>query len=85
MTTALMQTETEAPDLLAKGLVTVAEAAKFLSISRSAVYEAMERGELQYVKLGRSRRIPKRAVMDLARGNLKGGWAIATWRRDSTR
>ena len=63
--------------VVSDGLITVAEVAKFLSVSRSTVYEAMERGELQYVKLGRSRRVPKRAVLDLARANLKGGWAIA--------
>ena len=69
--------ENHKAELLADGLITVAEVAKFLSVSRSTVYEAMERGELQYVKLGRSRRVPKRAVLDLARANLKGGWAIA--------
>ena len=62
-------------ELFADGLMTVAGAAAFLSVSRTTVYELMERGELQYVRLGRARRVPKRSVIALAQANLKGGWA----------
>lgn len=59
------------------GLVTVLDAAKFLSSSRSTLYNIMEAGELQYVKIGKSRRIPKNALLELARVNITGGWKIA--------
>jgi excisionase family DNA binding protein len=65
-------------NILTDGLVTVAEAAKFLSIGRSKLYEIMDRGELRYVKLGTARRIPRRSLVELAEANLKGGWSIAT-------
>ena len=34
-----------------------AEAAEVLAISRSTLYELMDAGEVQYIKLGRCRRI----------------------------
>ena len=61
-------------DLVADGLVTVQQAALFLSVSRSKLYELMDRGDLKFVKLGRSRRIPRRALIDLAVSGLQGGW-----------
>jgi excisionase family DNA binding protein len=60
-------------DLVADGLLTVAQAADFLQCSRTRLYEAMDRGELGYVKWGRSRRIPRRAVTQLAADNFVGG------------
>ena len=71
-----MKTLTNPPpeDLFADGLTTVAQAAKFLSLGRSKIYGLMNAGELHFVKLGNSRRIPKRALLDLATANLKGGW-----------
>ena len=56
--------------LVESGLQTVADAAKFLNVSRSHVYGLMDSGSLPYVKLGKSRRIPKQAVLNLAAGNL---------------
>ena len=61
-------------DVVADGLMTVAASAVFLSLSRSKIYEMMNAGELVYTKLGRARRIPRRAVVQLAVANLKGGW-----------
>jgi len=58
--------------LVADGLFTVAEAASFLRLSRSNLYVLMERGELRFVKIGRSRRIPRRAVIALAARGLSG-------------
>jgi len=49
-------------DLMRDGLLTSKEAAKFLAISRTKIYEAMSSGDLPYVKLGKTRRIPKVAV-----------------------
>ena len=59
--------------LVADGLLTVREAAAFLRISRSSLYVLMDRGELPFAKLGRSRRIPRRAVIELAARELRGG------------
>ena len=38
-------------------LIRVTEVARHLSLSRSKVYPMMDRGELRYVKLGKSRRV----------------------------
>lgn len=59
-------------DLLADGLVDVKEAAEFLRISRSTVYTLMDAGKLGYVKIGAARRIPKRALVDLAAASWVG-------------
>ena len=59
--------------LVADGLMTVKECAEFLHLSRSTVYELMNAGELCFAKLGRSRRIPRRAVIELAARELRGG------------
>jgi excisionase family DNA binding protein len=51
----------------------VKDAARFLHISVAGLYAMMGRGELPFVKLGRSRRIPHRALVELAARNLIGG------------
>ena len=38
-------------------LLTVPEAAEALGVSRSVVYELMDRGDLRNIKIGRSRRV----------------------------
>ncbi len=67
----------EPTHLVADGLMTVQEAAGFLRLSRSTVYTLMDQGELPFVKLGRSRRIPRRAVIQLAARALRGGEGFA--------
>jgi len=62
----------EPEDIVSEGLMTVAAASEFLSIGRSKLYDLMDSGELRYVKLGRSRRIPRRSVHQLAAANLTG-------------
>lgn len=69
-----MNTRTE---LVEDGLVTIREAGRFLNLSRTAIYGLMESGLLPYVKLGRSRRVPKRALTELAGSCLRGGWKAA--------
>ena len=46
-----------------KALLDVMEAAHYLSVGRSAIYRAIERGDLRGVKIARSRRFP-RAELD---------------------
>jgi excisionase family DNA binding protein len=60
--------------LVADGLVTVQDAAYFLGLGRTSVYSLMDAGHLSYIKLGRARRIPRRALLEFAAKNLKGGW-----------
>jgi excisionase family DNA binding protein len=43
---------------MAEGLIDAKQAAAFLGIGRSKVYDFMSCQELPYVKLGKSRRIP---------------------------
>jgi excisionase family DNA binding protein len=52
------------------GLLTVAEAQEFSRLSRSDLYARMERGELSYVKLGRRRLIPRRALLEMVKKGL---------------
>lgn len=59
-------------EMLADGLMTVKEAASFLRLGVSTVYEQMDAGRLGYVKIGRARRIPKRAVIELAKASYVG-------------
>jgi len=58
-------------------LTDVKGGAEFLSVSRTTVYGLMETGQLRYVKIGKARRIPRRALVELAAANLRGGWADA--------
>lgn len=64
--------------LVEGGLVPIDEAMAFLSVGRSTVYELMDKGLLPYAKIGRSRRIPRRALVNLAQAMLKGGNALPT-------
>lgn len=66
----------EQEELVAGGLMSVPEAARFLAISRSYLYELMDTGLLVYVKLGRCRRIPRQAVIALAASGIRGGWKV---------
>lgn len=43
-------------------VLTIEEAARALRIGRSAAYEAARRGELPAVRIGRSLRVPRRAL-----------------------
>jgi excisionase family DNA binding protein len=58
--------------LLRDGLMTIQEATAFLRLSRSTVYGLMDRGELPYVRIGSSRRIPRRGLIHLAANHLEG-------------
>lgn len=60
----------EDPDIFRDGLERVADAARFLGVSKSLIYTLIRSGKLPSVRLGTSRRVPVRAVRDLARTNL---------------
>ena len=49
-------------------VLTVEEAAKILRIGRTAAYEAVRRGELPAIKLGRSLRVPRALLLELLGG-----------------
>lgn len=53
-------------DLLAEGLFSVEETAKFLSLSKRTIFRLMETGELTWCHIGSSRRIPRLAAKALA-------------------
>lgn len=57
-------------EILDDGLERVADAARFLGVSRSLVYKLLNAGVLPSAKIGNSRRIPIRAVRELAAANL---------------
>jgi excisionase family DNA binding protein len=59
-----------AEELLAEGLDRVADVARFLKVSVAQVYVLMHQGQLAYTKIGRCRRIPHRALLELAARNL---------------
>lgn len=65
-----MHNDSNCPDLLSDGLARVADAARFLGVSKSFVYALIRSGALSSIKLGTSRRVPIRAVRDLARNNI---------------
>ena len=57
-------------ELVADGLKTIKEAAAFSKVSVALLYKLMASGELPYTKIGRSRRIPHKALIELAARNL---------------
>ncbi len=71
MGTSAIEGDLAAARLVADGLMTVAQASAFLRLGRSRVYELMGSGELPSVRIGRSRRIPRRALIDLAARELQ--------------
>jgi excisionase family DNA binding protein len=65
------QQTSPAVELAEDGFIPVIEAARFLGLSRAKVYQMMDSGELRYAKFGRSRRIPRRALMELAERSIR--------------
>ena len=63
------ENRTPAPDVpreaWVEGALTVSAAAAFLGCSRKHLFDKMADGSLAWGRLGRSRRIPKGALLDL--------------------
>ena len=74
-----------------KKLLTVAESATYLGISRSLLYSYVLRGEIPSIKIGRARRIPVSALDEfIAReladqaeaNNVQSDFPQATWGKE---
>ena len=52
-------------------LVTLPDAARFLSVSRGSLYDLLTTGELASVHIGRSRRIPMGELRRYIRGRIE--------------
>jgi excisionase family DNA binding protein len=63
---AVLAEKSEGAEQVRDGFARVAEAAKFLGLSRAKVYQLMETGDILYAKFGKSRRIPRKALEDYA-------------------
>jgi excisionase family DNA binding protein len=59
--------------ILRDGLQRLSEAGRFLGCSRSQIYKLIRTGLLPSVKIGKSRRVPIRAVRELASDHLVYG------------
>jgi excisionase family DNA binding protein len=77
MQPALRITDAAPPDrraeLATDGTMSVAEAVAFSGVSQSELYATMDRGELPFVKWGRRRLIPRRALVELLARHMTGG------------
>jgi excisionase family DNA binding protein len=65
-------TDQSRADLVADGMVTIAEAQEMTRLSRSELYVRMDRGELPFAKLGKRRMIPRKAIIALMAQSLVG-------------
>jgi excisionase family DNA binding protein len=63
---AVTVSEETGGSVLDDGFMSVPECADFLRVSRSSIYLMMEQGKLAFAKFGKSRRVPRRSLMQLA-------------------
>ena len=56
---------TDRVELVSDGAAGIPEAEEFTGLGRSTIYGLMEDGSLAYVKVGRRRLIPRRALVEL--------------------
>lgn len=59
-----------------EGMTTIAEAADLLKLSRSKLYELMDKGKIKYCKFDGARRIPRAELAAYIERNTHGGWSI---------
>jgi excisionase family DNA binding protein len=62
-----------ATEALADGCLSLPEAVRFSGVGRSTIYGAMESGALPFVKIGRRRLVPRRALVESLASGLRGG------------
>ncbi len=75
-----MDKKTDRPDqddLTADGNAKIEEACKFLGVGRSTIYVLTESGQLPFIKIGKCRRIPWRALRQFNASCLTGGVKVA--------
>ena len=65
--------DTHTPGGLDGGLLTIAEAASWLRISRSHIYKLLQYGAIRSVRIGRARRVPKADLVAFAVEHLDEG------------
>lgn len=70
-----MSAPPQAAELVSDGLLTIGEACQLLSVSRSFLYAEMDAGTLPFCRLGRARRIPRRALVEYAAARLSSNAA----------
>ena len=68
-------TQIEAAELLADGVMAVKDAAQFSGLSKAELYKLMGAGRLAFVKHGRRRLIPRKALVRCLGESLHGGSA----------
>jgi excisionase family DNA binding protein len=68
-----MNDKDEYERLFTEGFERVRDAARFLGLSVSQIYVLMNRRELPFAKFGKSRRIPRRALLDFAKRHFQQG------------
>lgn len=57
-------------DLVSDGLATLTEAAEYLRVGKTTLYEMMANGEIPYCKVRKARRIPWKSLMEYAASSL---------------
>ena len=68
-------TEVDAAELLAEGSMSIKDAARFSGLSRAELYKLMGAGRLAFVKHGKRRLIPRKALVRCLGEGLQGGSA----------
>lgn len=70
------ETKGDSAQLAASGFLTVAEAAQFLAVSRTTIYELLRSGAIPSARFGRARRIPRQALIDFAESALSASGSL---------
>ncbi|MBI5493750.1 MAG: helix-turn-helix domain-containing protein [Deltaproteobacteria bacterium] len=64
---------TDRAALVEAGLISIEQACELSSLGRTTIYAAMTTGELRFARIGRARRIPRRALLDWLAAHVVGG------------
>lgn len=69
----MRSTEAPAPSICSDGTLSLPEAIEFTGLGRSELYLRMDDGRLPFVKHGRRRLIPRRALVQMLEAGLVNG------------